>query len=142
MTIRRYYIGIESLSLTNAQKNTLVAGIQALGSNSNPNPCNRNHWRFRLDNNAAIFEAEFDDTQLTVAAFTTRLAAIFNVDPALITVVVTNNGVGTLGVFSYQAVQKLRIVLFGGVSATYQQSQQAALDYLTSNAASWEPVAA
>lgn len=134
---RRFYVGIENISLTTAQKNTLIAGIQALGANSDGNPAHRNHWRFRLDTNAAIFEAKFDDTQLTVAAFTNRLATIFTVDPALITAVVTTGAVGTLGIFSYQSVQKLRLVLFGGVTATYAESLAACAAYLATNSAAW-----
>lgn len=139
--IRRFYVGVEALSLTTQQKNTLVQAIQQLGANTDPNPAFRNHWRVRNDANALIFEACFEDSQLTVAAFTAYLANVFGVPAAQISSSVVTNSVGTIGTFTYQAVQRLRIVLFGGVSATYAESQAAVLAYLAANSAAWEPVA-
>lgn len=138
MSIRRLYFGVENISLTTPQKGTLVSALQALGPAGDAMPSHINHWRVRLDNDALIFEALFDDALLTVAAITTRLATIFGVPAAQITSVVTTPAVGMVAVFSYQAVQKMRLVLFGGASATYQDSGDAARAYLASNAAAWE----
>jgi hypothetical protein len=137
MAQRRLYFGIENLALTNAQRNTLVAGLQQLGANGDSQPCNRNHWRIRLDNQAAIFEALFDDSQLTIAALKSRLATIFGIAANDISHATSTTGIGFLVTLSYQSVARLRVLLFGGASATHAESHAAVLNYLATNAAAW-----
>jgi hypothetical protein len=136
----RQYYGIENLGLTDAQRNTLATALRALGANTHPNPCMRNHWRARLDGQAIIFEAQFNDSDWTTESLTARLAAIFNVDPTAITSAVTTTAYGPVVTFSRPAgTPRLRLVAFGGLLASWSQSHDAALAYLAANLAQWEP---
>lgn len=135
----RQYYGIEALSLTTAQKQTLVDALKLLGRNSlHPNPCYRNHWRVRLDNNAVIFEGDFDDSNWTVISIRDRLAAIFNVAANLITSSTASTAYGPVVTYTYASQQRIRMIAFGGLLATWTQSHDAVLAYLRANLAAWE----
>lgn len=135
------YFGIENINLTNGQRNTLVAGLQTLGtSNSDPQPCNRNHWRIRTDNDAAIFEADFDENTLTIAAIKQRLATIFSVAVGTITHSTSQSAYGLVVTFIHGGQNKIRSVAFGhngSAWGTYADSKAAVLAYLQANAAAW-----
>jgi len=138
----RLYVGLENIALTNPQRATLVAALQQLGfNNTDPQPCNRNHRRVRLDNDAVIFEANFTDNDWTIANARQYLADVFGVDVSLIT---NNNSTQSYGggttlivTLAYQAANRMRFALFGGANATYAQSQTEARGYLATNAAAW-----
>lgn len=134
------YFGIENLNLTNEQRATLVAGLQALGlNNQSPFPHLRNHWRVRPDNNAVIFEADFDENTLTIAAIKARLATIFNVAVGTISHSTNQSAYGLVVTFTHSAQAKMRMVAFGhdGVWPEWSESHAAAKAYLTTNAAAW-----
>jgi hypothetical protein len=137
----RLYYGIENLNLTAPQKSTLITGLQSLGDNAHANPAHRNHWRVRNDNDAVIFEANFDESTLTIAAIKARLAAIFSVAVGTISHNTSQNATyGLIITFTHSAQQKLRMVVFGmtgGVWGTLEQSRTAAQAYLAANAAAW-----
>ena len=136
------YFAIEDLNLTDAQRDTLVDVLKALGPDSHPSPACLNHWRTRLDGDAAIFEALFREDMLTVDAFKQRLGAIFGVDPATIDHTLTifhfGDGDTPVAVFSRSGVNYLRMALFGGVNATWQESGDECRAYLAANLAEWE----
>ena len=58
--------------------------LKALGPASDPQPARLNHWCTRLDGEAAIFEALFNEDNLTIARFKQRLGNIFGVGPGTI----------------------------------------------------------
>lgn len=136
------YIGIENLGLNASQKQTLISGLAALGPGQSNRPAWLNHRRLRLDNDAAIFEALFDDTTLTIAAIKQRLATIFSVTVASISHTVTSvsfaGGTTDVVVFTHSAVQRLRMARFGGDGSTRAQSLTEVLGYLAANRAAWE----
>lgn len=137
----RQYYGIENLGLTAPQKQTLITALQALGDNANLNPSRRNHWRIRTDNDAVIFEAQFNYADWTVQAITNRLATIFGVDPSTITATTSSTQYGPVVTFDRPAgTNRLRLVAFGGFLATYAESHNAAIAYLIANAAAWGDV--
>lgn len=138
------YLGIENINLNSSQRQTLVQAIRALGPSNHSQPCMLNHWRTRLDNDAAIFEALFDEDNLTVNWFKQRLGAIFGVSWVTIghsvqnvTFVSQNTPIVT---FSRTGTDYLRMALFGGTGATWEQSRVEVLGYLAANQAEWEPV--
>lgn len=137
----RCYFGIENINLTAPQKATFITGLQALGDNASANPCNRNHWRIRTDNDAVIFEANFDEDNLTIAAIKARLATIFGVAVGTITHSTSQNATyGLIVTFIHSAQNKVRMVAFGhnGTAwGTIAQSRTAAQAYLAANAAAW-----
>lgn len=133
------YFYIEALNLTAAQRQTLVDQLKLIGRrDQDGNPKNRNHWRVRTDNLAVIFEAWFDEDHLTAVALRNRLAAIFGVSQASITYAVTSTAYGPVVTYTYNASARLRVGVFGGVNASYQESQAQARAYLAANGASWE----
>ncbi len=138
----RLYFGIENINLTAPQKQSLIDGLKTLEDNANNNPCNRNHWRLRLDNDAIIFEANFDESQLTIAAIKSRLATIFGVAVGTISHSTSQNATyGLIVTFIHSAQNKIRMVAFGhnGTNwATVEQSRTAAQAYLAANSVAWE----
>ncbi|HSB65037.1 MAG TPA: hypothetical protein VLD65_00570, partial [Anaerolineales bacterium] len=133
------YVGIEDLGLTVNQRNTLVAALRQLGPASDPQPARLNHWRVRLDDKAVIFEALFNDQDWTVETIKTRLAGIFGIDPALINHTTTSSVYGPVIVFKYPSnTNKLRMIAFAGVNATWEQSRQACSQYLLDNLLAWD----
>lgn len=135
------YFYVENLGLAQAQKDTLVAELKTIGKrDSDNNPRYRNHWRVRLDNEAVIFEGVFDDANLSAVGVRNRLAAIFGVANTSITYATTQTAFGPTVVYTYNAIARLRVGVFGGLTATYQESQAQVLAYLAANMAAWDAV--
>lgn len=138
----RGYFGIESLALTDPQKTLLVAELEGLGPSEHPQPAYLNHWRYRLDNQAAIYEALFDFGQLTIAKTKTRLGAIFGISPVTIGHTVTETdfaGLATLVItFSRTGTDYIRMALFGGLGSSYEDSHAEVLGYLFANLDQWQ----
>lgn len=136
------YLGIENLNLTAPQKNTFITAIQGLGQANNGSAPNlRNHWRVRQDNEAVIFEALFDESQLTIAAIKSRLATIFGVAVGTISHSTQQHAsYGLIVTFTHSAQDKMRMVGFGNNGSAWQSievSRAATLAYLAANAAAW-----
>lgn len=136
------YMGLENISLNAAQKNQLVTALQQLGPIQAANPAHRNHWRVRLDGNAVLFEALFDDDDLTVASVKGYLASIFNIQASSISHTLTTPTFAArptpVATFRYNGTDYLRVAVFGGPTATWAQSREETLAYLAANAAAWE----
>lgn len=142
---RHIYFGIENLALNDVQRGLLVDALRALGPASHPSPACLCHLRTRLDGQAAIFEALFDEDKISIAAFKDRLGSIFSVDPAtidhginLVTFAARQSAVVT---FSRNSTDYLRVVFFGYAGAdwpTWMQSGDETRAYLWANAAEWE----
>lgn len=136
------YFAIENLALSDNQRADLIAALRALGPDAHPQPACLNHWRTRPDGDAAIFEALFDTDHLTVDAFKTRLAAIFDLDPETIDHSLTSQTFDTLptpiATFSRTTTDYLRMALFGGTAATWIQSGDEARAYLALYAGDWD----
>ena len=133
------YFYIESIDLTLAQRQTLVDVLKAWGlRNDSIYPNERNHWAVRPDNLAVIFEAVFDADNLTVLWFRTKLAQIFGVLLTKITATTFTNQYGTGANFSYNSVVKMRLGIFGGINATWDESHEAALMFLSDFKELWQ----
>lgn len=142
MTTWHGYFGIQDLNLTSQQRQTLLAELMTLGPAEDPQPAMLVHWRTNLDNTAAIFEAAFNEDNLTIAKFKQRLATIFGVDVADIDHTVTNQsfspGLTTpIVTISYQAENKIRVALFAGVGANWEESRTETQAFILANAADW-----
>lgn len=138
MAKRHFYLGIENLNLNTAQRQTLIDALKVLGPASDPQPARLCHWRIRLDSEAAIFEALFDEDTLTVERFKQRLGTIFSVDPDSIDHTTQQTQYGPLVTFSRGGTDYLRFLLFGGAGASWMESGDAARAYLSSNREEWE----
>ena len=139
MADKELYFYLENIALTAAQRDTLVNAIKAWGKrDQDQNPRNRMHWRVRLDGQAVIFEAWVDEDNLTLLSLRQRLANLFNVALSQVTGSAASNQYGQVVTLSYQSTARLRVGVFGGVSATYEESQAAATAYLAANTAAWD----
>ena len=132
------YFYIEDLGLTDNQRQTIIDVLKAWGlRNDSIYPNLRNHWAVRPDGLAVIFEAAFDSENLTVLWFRTKLADIFGVSIDTITATTTNTIYGPVATFKYLTVNKLRMGIFGGLTATWAESHAAALLFLADNQDTW-----
>ena len=136
------YLGIENINLNETQRQILVDELKSLGPTSDLQPARLCHWRTRLDGEAAIFEALFNEDNLTVQKFKKRLASIFSVDEDDIehstNVVSFADGSTPIVVFSYGVTNYLRFALFGGISATWMESGDECRAYLAAYIEQWE----
>ena len=130
------------MNLNASQKQTLVSELRALGPSYNPQPAKLCHWRTRLDNEAVIFEALFNEDNLTIAKFKNRLGTIFGIDPGTIDHSVNNVSFGDgntpIVTFSRGGTDYLRFALFGGLGVEWMDSGNECRAYLHANLEEWE----
>jgi len=141
---RHVYFGIENLNLNDIQRDTLVGVLNTLGPLNDALPCYNNHRRVRLDGQAAIYEALWNEDTITIQTFKTHLGDIFNVDPTTITHSVNQVMLNALNsavvTFIRSGTSYLRVVFFGydGMTwPTWEQSRGEVIAYLVANAAEW-----
>jgi len=134
----RQYYGIEDLALTQAQRETLIDALKKVGKPRSLQPAYFNHWRVRNDNKAVIFEGRFDDDEWTVETVTNRLANIFGVNPAIITTNTNQTQYGPVVTFSAGGTDRIRMIAFGGLLATWEESHDLVLQYLANNIEDWD----
>ncbi len=136
------YFAVEDLNLNVNQRQMLIEQLKKLGPAEHPSPAMRNHWRVRLDGNAVIFEALFNNNVLTVDSFRDRLAALFNVDSDTVDSRLQNvtfkNRPTPIATFSWGGTDYLRFALFGGVDAAWKDSGDECRGYLVTNQDEWE----
>jgi hypothetical protein len=146
MTTAHVYMGMINVSLTNGQKATLIAALNALGPASDGLPARLNHWRTRVDNNARIYEALFVKDAITIQSIKNRLGVIFDVDPGDITHSVAKQTFAVretaIVTFTYNSTARLRIGIFGyaenGNWPTWEESRIEVIAYLAANQVAWE----
>ena len=134
----RQYYGIENLALNDTQRQTLIDALKQLGDNQSVYPNFRNHRRVRLDGDAVIFEGKFNDADWTIDSIKNKLANIFSISAAVITDSVNQTVYGPVVTFGAGETDRLRMVAFGGLLATWEESHDAVLDYLSNNHLDWE----
>ena len=132
------FIGIEALTMTAANRATLVDALKRLGRQDGPAPCKITHWRTRLDNLAIILEAEFDADEVTPNRMAHRLEALYNLAPSAVSQTVTQTAYGPMVTFKTNTTNRLRLIAFGGVDASWGESLAAVQQYLAANRAAWE----
>ena len=140
------YFGIENLGLDEAQRAVIVEELRSLGPEWDRQPARLNHWRTRLDGQAAIFEALWEKDTISVEAFKKRLAALFGISWVTIgSSVLLVNWAGrdsAVVTFSRSGVDYLRVVFFGYAGGedwpTWMESGDEARGYLAANAGEWE----
>ena len=146
MTYRHLYFAIENLNLNDTQRAALVDALRALGPATARQPAYLNHWRTRLDGQAAIFEALWDEDRITIEVFKQRLGTIFGVSwvtighsVQLVTFATRQTAIVT---FSRTGTDYLRVAFFGYPGGedwpTWQESGDECRAYLALYAAEWE----
>ena len=139
------YWGIENLGLNDNQRDIIIDELRRLGPSSDPQPCMLNHWRTRLDGQAAIYEALWEEENITIDTFKQRLATLFGIDPDSIDSSVNPVTFATLPsavvTFSRNGTDYLRTVFFGyagGEFPGWQESGDECRAYLKLYADDWE----
>ena len=140
------YIAIEDLGLNPSQRQRVFDAVQTFYQAhqvATDQPHERWHGRFNVDRTQAIFEALFDDAQLSVATFKQLLAAEFDRDPGEIA---SRRQDTTLAAepspfwtFSYNGTDYFRVGVFGGLGASREQSRQEAQQYIQNQPSDWSP---
>jgi hypothetical protein len=99
------------------------------------------HWRTRLDGDAVLMRALFNDSDLTTAGLKQLLATALGVNVATITATTSRQTFGTLPsqivLMSISGVNQMRFILFASPGGTIQQSNAEVLAYLKLNAGAW-----
>lgn len=143
MTHWHGYMAIEDLNLNTQQRTVLIAFLRALGPQAHFLSDHFNHWRTRPDGRAVIFEAQFDADRLSVAAFKTRLAAVFDINPNTIDHAINLHTFDTITTpvitFAHNATNYIRVACFAGLSSTWLESARETRAYLHANSADWNP---
>jgi DNA primase catalytic subunit len=138
--MKNLYFYVEDLSLDSKDKNTIVDYIKSLGkkdADKNPkNPKNINHWRVSLDGKKAIFEAWWDESEL-VNSITSKLTATIDKSVPVENVSkITKQG--TEIIYTDKSVNKFKMLVFGGMSSSYEESQKQCQIFLYKNISDWE----
>lgn len=132
------YIGIEDVALTAPQRAAIVQALKGLRGVNGTNPAHINHWRISLDGSKAIFEARFNEDNLTIANVKQFVADAVGVSAALIDHEVTQTPRGPVVTFSAGGSPRMRFIAFAGVGETYADSHTQVPIYLYNNIAEWE----
>lgn len=90
-----------------------------------------------MDNKAVIFEGKFNDSDWTVDNIKNKLANIFGVNPATIKDSAQSTQYGPMVMYS-RSGEKLRLISFGGLLASWSESHDKVILFLRNNAAEWE----
>ncbi len=136
------YIGVEDIALTAPQRAAIIAAFSELGPNRSLRPAHLLHRRIALDGSKAIFEALFNEDNLTIANVKQFIADAVGTDPANIDDVVTQTARGPMVTYSVGGTDRMRFLAFGGVgSTTWEESHAQCLIYLHANIGEWEIVA-
>lgn len=139
------YFGVEKLILGATKWQTLLDALDKLGPGSSYQPAKLLHCRDRLDGDARICEALFNKSALTINKFKERLALLYGVDPDDIDHDVMQpppsfgGGVTQVITFTYLGQGRLRVALFGGVGALWNESGDECRGYLALHSDEWEP---
>ena len=132
------YIGVEVLSMTVGQRQTLIDAIRALLPERDAQPCWRVHHRMRPDNNAAIIEAFWKSDDVTNTSLIRYFANAFDVATGTISSTTNSTIYGRVLTLIHSGIQRVRFIAFGGVGASWEESRQAVLAYLSANLPAWE----
>jgi len=139
------YFGMLNVALTDPQKQQLVAALNGLGPDSDPQPCHLNHRRIRPDNNAIIYEALFDQASISIDSVKTYLANIFGIAPTSVSHSVAFQTFSTIPTavvtFTYNSIVRLRVAFFGkgnGAWPTWEQSRTETIAYIKANTVAWD----
>jgi len=133
------YVGVEIVIMTAVNRATLVAALKRLGRQADPQPCRVLHYRTRLDNLAVLLEAEFDNPEdVSVAGMARRLEEMYGLAAGSVTYTTASTAYGNMVTFKTGSTSRLRMIVFGGVEASWGESLAAVTAYLKANQASWE----
>lgn len=141
MTIWHGYFAIEDLALPSQARSNLITALRELGPDSDPSPARLMQFRASLDGSKAIFEAAFNEDNLTITRFKEFISDALGGTPAPGQINHTTNTIayGTVLVLSGSGgTEYLRVLLFGGLGSEWETSRELTRTYLSNNILEWE----
>lgn len=138
----RLYFLVENLAMTPEHWSALQTNLRTLGIGNPENAHELLQTSTRLDKQGIVYEALFDDATLTLQAWRARVAGVVGINTNQVTGAVSSIQYGIYSptvqiIASYGGQQRLRVLLFGGQVAEYDESLDAFTDYLHQHAAEW-----
>ena len=137
MANRHFYFVFENLALSQDDWDELLQRFQQRGSTTSSQPAERNHQRLRLDGQAIIFEALFNENAVNEMAVEGILASITKVPPPRIDYTIVENG-DKVVTYDIDGVPSLVHTVMANEGATWNESRAAILSYLSANKLEWE----
>jgi hypothetical protein len=104
---------------TNEQRLAAFAALHGLGAQDDPQPAKNNHYRISLDQTEIIYEAEFDEAEITFDNICQVIADILSLPVAAIKAVV-------------------EVGWFGDIGSAWETSRAAARNYIIENNENWD----
>jgi hypothetical protein len=138
MTDWHGYFGIEDMALTAPQRTAIVAALRTLGPDSDPQPAHIRQFLPSLDGSQAIFEALFQAGNLTVEKVKAYLANAVGANPENVDHEVTQTQYGPMVTYSAAGTDRLRVIMFGGIGATWDESRRACANFKCDHINDWE----
>jgi hypothetical protein len=138
MSLWHGYIGIEDIALTAPQRQAIVQALNELGPGSDPQPAHLLHRRVSSDASKVIFEALFNEDNLTIAHIKQFIANAVGIDPSIIDHQINQTIYGPVVIYSVASIDRMRFLAFGGIATTtWEESRIACNDYLIANIGEW-----
>lgn len=132
------YLGIEDLALTTEQRAAILAAFGALGPGASENPAHLLHRRVAIGGDKAIYEALFNEDNLTIANVKQFLANAVGIDPQIIDHTLTQPAYGPMVTYTVASVDRMRFLFFGGLTADWEESRVACGAYMSAYLSQWE----
>jgi len=139
MANRHFYFVFENLALSQDDWDALVERFRQRGSTTSPQPAERNHQRLRLDEQAIIFEALFNENAVNERAVEGILSSITKIPPSRIDFAIEENGDKVI-TYDIDGVPSLVHTVMANEGATWNESRIAILSYIQTNKAEWNVV--
>jgi hypothetical protein len=137
MAKRHFYFIFENLNLSSDGWNELIDRFKQRGSKNSPQPAKRNHQRLRLDDQAILFEALFNEQAVNENAVEGQLASILQIPPPRIDRTIVEDG-DKVVTYQVDGVDSLIHTVLAGEGASWDESRLSTLDYLSLNRTEWE----
>ena len=134
MAQRHFYFAFENLDLSGEDWDDLVQRFKQRGSTDDPQPARRNHWRYRTDEQAIIFEALFNEQAVNENAVRGILTSITGVPPPRIDYETVDN----VTTFAIDSTDALIQRMFGEDDAIWMESGDECRAYLKANQEDWD----
>jgi len=135
------YLGAENIALNQAQRDAFRERLRIIGPAEHPQPSELMHWRTRLDGEAVIMRAQFQDADMTMAGLRRLLADTLGIPVAQVTsatAAVTYRTIpSAIVTMTVAGIDQMRFIQFAGSRSTVDQSNIEVLAYLQLNAVAW-----
>lgn len=135
------YLGAENISLSAAEKTKFRDTLSAIGPAVHPSPAELMHWRTRVDGDAVLMRAAFQETDMTTNGLRQLLATVLAIPVAQVAAAVSTvtykSMASSIVTMSVGGVDKMRFIQFAGTRSSVQQSNDEVIAYLKASAVAW-----